>query len=339
MTFSPVSAFLAMFSKPPAMDIDGFSRLCQPTAKYSVEDFLHILLCEAVQAKLDPSTVLDRFVVDQVSHDKNVVHELLVIDTSDTQVTGKKNQFIFDRNMSRDIVPESKKSTDPPKLEVDIDTTTQTIYTPKLFEKVKPFVDSLLAVLKPGDHLSAMEEGTFSRSASVASSLSTTGSFTASVSEVADATSEALDDSLDRNKNLAVDRILGSHFIKPQSIRCRYFKPEGRLTLFQFVLLTYVVHKLYPYYTSLGKQCLFMAGLVYEAAELFCRESSTNVDAAPLGCWKNVKITKSDPKLVSEVVTQFKRALAKQRAIVSLCSFELFSLSNTLYIDRGAGSV
>jgi len=339
MTFSPLSAFLAIFSKPPAMDIDGFSRLCKPTAKYSVEDFLHFLLCEAVQAKLDPSTVLDRFVVDQVSQDKYTVHELLVIDTHDTQDTGVKHQFIFERMMSKENVPESKKPTDPHDLKVDINPATENIFSPKLFEKVKRLMDSFLAALKPEDHLSTMEEGTFSCSASVASSLSTTDSFTASVSEAADTVSEAIDDSLNRNKNPAVDRFVGSFFIKPESVRCRYFRPEGRLSLFQFVLLTFVAHRLYPNYTSLGKQCLFMAAIVYEAAEKFCLELSTNVDADNLGRWNGVKITSPDPKIVTEVVTQFKRALAKQHAIVSLCSFKLFSLSNTLYIDQGAGSV
>jgi hypothetical protein len=346
MTFSAISAFLALFSKQPthAMDIDGFNRLCKSTARYTVDDFLHILLCEAVQAESDPSTVLDRFVVDKVSQEKVDIHEFLIIDTHDTQDSDsnlKNVPFLLERMMSKNNVPASKKSIDPHDLNVRIDATTEAIYTPNLFEKVKQLVESF--VRKSEDHLSSLEEGLSSSSTSVASSLSMTDGFTASVSEAADAASEAVDESLERNRNLAVDRISGRDHIKPESARrkLRHFYPSARLTLFEFVMLAYTVHKLYPYYTKLGKQCLFLAGLTYEALELYCREASTNIDVAhpSLGCWNGVKITNLDPKLVFDVVTLFKRTLARQHDIVSLRLFDLFSLTDTLYIDREAGSV
>ena len=53
------------------MEVEGFDLLLQLTAKYNTDSFLYFLLAEAIQAQSDPhAEVLDRFMVDEVFHDK-----------------------------------------------------------------------------------------------------------------------------------------------------------------------------------------------------------------------------------------------------------------------------
>ena len=164
-----------------------------------------------------------------------------------------------------------------------------------------------------------------------------------SASESAEAVSKAISDCLD-TKTPAIDHFLGGHFVtlKPwRGDNMQSFKPN-KLTLFEFVLLAHVVHKQYLNYTQFGKHCFFFAGLVYEATLRYSGVRPSNKTDANRaddhGHWNSVKVSEVDPQEVSHIVTKFKRVLAKQTVEVSVCLFELFSVTNTIYIDRSSVS-
>ena len=261
----------------PTMDFEvgGIELLLQRDGKNSTEKYLYYFLSEAIQAKEDPTEeVLDRFIVDKISLDecaKPPQHEYLTIDTLDTQDNDKKRQIILERMTS--TVPNSIPNT--PDIDVDIDPDPNPFLS-KIYEKIKTIAYCVVATLtsdgSESDQLSSMEEGSSFRPPSVASEcISMTDSVTVSSSEAAESVSDAVSDSLDKNKTAADDRFLGEWFITSDQWRgggenLESFYPE-MLTLFELVLIAYVVHKLYPYYTKLGKNCYFFAGLVYAVAK------------------------------------------------------------------------
>jgi hypothetical protein len=118
-----------------------------------------------------------------------------------------------------------------------------------------------------------MEEGSarsFSPSASVTSeSPLTTDSVTVSVVESADCVAEAVANSLDQQPSPALDQFLGQHYTRLArwtGTTLQHFKPKN-LTFFKLVVLAHVVHRQYPHYTCLRKNCIFYASLIYDAAE------------------------------------------------------------------------
>ena len=177
----------------------------------------------------------------------------------------------------------------------------------------------------PSEQL-AMEEGTsfsFSPTASVASeSLSITDSITVSVSEAADSASDAVADSLDQTRTPALDRFLGHNFAQSprySGTKLQSFKPKS-LKFFEFVVLTFVVHRRFPHYTKLRKNCIFYASLIYASAERYggnINPGSEN-NHPNIGRWRGLKVTKIDSDLVSDIVKRFKRVLAQQLSTVSL---------------------
>ena len=351
-----ISTISALFSKPRTMEVDGLDLLLSPTAKYNTDTFLYFLLAEAIRAKSDPhAEVLDRFIVDKVRHDKiprSPEHEIIIIDTHDTKDNNKKRQFILERMVSKEAL---KHTNTTPKVEIDIHEaeTNPNPFTSTLFEKVKQIVEAMFAALTSdsvSDDLSSMEAGCsykFSPSPSAeptrSASAESIDSVTVSASESAEAVSEAISDCLN-TKTPAIDRFLGGHFVTLDpwhGDNMQSFKPN-RLTLFEFVLLAHVVHKQYPNYTQLGKHCFFFASLVYDAALRYggVRPSNeTDADRADdRGRWNGMKVSKVDPRAVSRIVTKFKSVLAKQTVEVSVCLFELFSVTDTIYIDQSSVS-
>jgi hypothetical protein len=85
-----------------------------------------------------------------------------------------------------------------------------------------------------------------------------------------------------------------------------------------------VVHRQYPHYTCLRKNCIFYASLIYDAAEWY-GGSDTGNQLSRQGYWKGYKVSTIDPELVSKIVARFKCLLSRQISMVSLCSCSNYS--------------
>jgi len=345
MVPSLVSTITALFSKPRRMDVEigGFELAFRSTAKHETEVFLYFFIGEALQAKSDPMEVLDRLIVEKIYHNKinsePPAHELLIIHTRDIS-DGTKRDFILERMVAR-TGTENTTRQDFMNIDNEIDGIEDTPLTTKIYDTIKKSVDAIFAALSSesesdsalpvsnSDQIS-MEEGTshtFSSSASASTSsesFSVTDSVTVSVSESADAVSDAVADSLDQSRSPALDRFLGESYTRSSKwtgTTLRHFKPN-HLTFYEFVLLAYVVHKKYPIYTRLGKNCMFYASLVYDTAERHGGNADTGSNNTPygLGRYKGFKVSQVESRLVSSTVKAFKRVLARQSTAVSLCS-------------------
>jgi hypothetical protein len=339
MMSSLISSITALF-KPRMMDreyaVQGFDLALNGSAKYEVEVFLYFFLGAALQAKSDPFAALDRLVVDEIIHQQieEPQHDFLTIHTIDS-ADGSKKKFVLER-----MIAGERRNTPPHSLNTNTDNdesddVTHIPLTSKLYDSIKKFVDTIFALLssEPASAESrlefeqlAMEEGSsssFSPTASVASeSLSMTDSITVSASEAADSVSDAVADSLDQTRTLALDRFLGDSYAQlPRwsGIKLRGFKPNC-LKFFEFVILALVVHRRFPHYSKLGKNCIFYASLMYASAERYGgnANSCSENNHPNVGCWKGLKVTKIDSALVSDVVKRFKRVLARQISTVSL---------------------
>jgi hypothetical protein len=349
---SVISAFTGLFFKPRRMELpQGFDLMLKPSARHDIDTFLFLFLTEASQSTSDPfAEVLDRLIVHHVDHKQTVPpgHEFLIIHTHDTAQDLKERRFVLERTVSTER--SNPEITLPPKLDmntnidddIDIGETTPTPLTTRILETIRKVVDAIVAAISSESESDSalafnqrsMEEGTsgsFSPSASVASvasesSLSIDG-ITVSVSEAADSVSE----SLDREGTPAYDRFLGQDSTTSSRLgtgeTLRHFTPS-RLTFFELVILAFAVHKQYPRYTTLKKNCMFYASLVYEAAEQYGgnADSGSPVSHSQLGRWKGVKVSRVEPETVSKSVVRFKRELARHIRWVILCSFKLFSL-------------
>jgi hypothetical protein len=346
---SVISTFTGLFFKPRRMELpQGFDLILKPSARHDIDTFLFLFLTEASQSTSDPfAEVLDRLIVSHVDHKQTDPpgHEFLIIDTQDTAQDYKERRFVLERTVSTE---RSNSENTPPKLDMNINIdddidingeTTPTPLTTRILETIRKVVDAIIAAISSESESDSalafnqrsMEEGTsgsFSPSASVASesSLSIDG-ITVSVSEAAESVSE----SLDREGTPAYDRFLGQDSTRSSRLvtgeTMRHFTP-CRLTFFELVILAFAVHKQYPKYTTLKKNCMFYASLVYEAAEQYGgnADSGSPVSHSQLGRWKGVKVNRVEPETVSKAVVRFKRELARHIRLVILCSFKLFSL-------------
>ena len=319
--------------------VQGFDLALSKCAKYEVEVFLYFFLGAALQAKSDPFAALDRLVVDEIIHQQieEPSHDFLTIHTIDSE-DGSKKKFVLERMIAGERT--NTRNTPPHSLNTNTDNdesddVTHTPLTSKIYDSIKKFVDTIFAILssEPASAESrlefeqlAMEEGSsssFSPTASVASeSLSMTDSITVSASEAADSVSDAVADSLDQTRTPALDRFLGDSYAQlPRwsGIKLRSFKPKC-LKFFEFVILALVVHRRFPHYSKLGKNCIFYASLMYASAERYGgnANSCSENDHPNVGCWKGLKVTKVDADLVFDVVKKFKRVLAQQISTVSL---------------------
>jgi len=340
-------------------EVRGIELLLQRDGKNSTEQYLYYFLSEAIQAKEDPyKEVLDRFIVDKIGLDECVKppqHEFLAIDTLDTRDNDKKRQIILERMLAAEPNSNPNLANNIHPNAADIDTNIDINPDPnpflsKLSEKIKTIADCVAATLialtsdsdLASDQLSSMEEGSC-RPPSVASEcISMTDSVTVSVSEAAESVSDAVSDSLDKNKTAAGDRFLGEWYTtsgqwRGEGRNLESFSPN-KLTVFELVLIAYVVHKLYPYYTKLGTNCYFFAGLVYAVAKRYggVRPGTTTCNLlAQHGRWNGVKITRVKQHHVDRVLAEFKQLKSTQLAAVSSSSFKLLSLTNTFYyIDQ-----
>jgi len=339
-----ISSITALF-KPRMTDrefaVQGFDLALSRGAKYEVEAFLYFFLGEALQAKSDPFAALDRFVVDEIIHQQieEPEHDFLTIHTIDSEDGSKKIiKFVLERMIAGEQT--NTRNTPPHSLNTNTDDDesddiTHIPLTSKIYDSIKKIVDTIFAVLssEPASAESrlefeqlAMEEGSsssFSPTASVASeSLSMTDSITVSASEAADSVSDAIADSLDQTRTPALDRFLGDGYAQlPRwsGTKLRSFKPK-RLKFFEFVILALVVHRRFPHYTKLGKNCIFYASLMYASAERYGgnANSCSENNHPNVGRWRGLKVTKVDSDLVSDVVRRFKRVLARQISTVSL---------------------
>lgn len=106
MVSSLIASITALFSKPRRMDLEvqGFDLAFKPTAKYETEVFLYFFLGEALQAKSKPQNVLDRFIVEEIYHQKikEPAHELLIVHTCDTSGDDTRRKFILERMVARE---------------------------------------------------------------------------------------------------------------------------------------------------------------------------------------------------------------------------------------------
>lgn len=122
-----------------------------------------------------------------------------------------------------------------------------------------------------------------------------------------------MSDSFDKNKTAAYDQFLGESYTTvgnwhEEGEILESFSPE-ELTLFELVLIAYVVHKLYPYYSKLGTNCYFFASLVYAVAKRYggVRPGLTTLNhLAQHGHWNGMKITRIKQYQVDRVLAQFK---------------------------------
>ena len=330
-------------------EIGGIELLLARDGKNSTAKCLYYFLSEAIQAEEDPNKeVLERFIVDKIDLDeclKPPQHEYLTIDTLDTRDNDKKTQFILERMLAA----EPNSTPNAANIDIIIDPDPNLPFLSKVYDKIKDIVDCVVATLTAitsnsdarSDQLSSMEGGSLPPPSVASECLSMTDRVTVSASEAAESVSDTVSDSLDNNKTAANDRFLGEYFTtsgqwRGEGKNLESFSPE-KLTLFEFVLIAYVVHKLYPYYTKLGTNCYFFAGLVYAAAKRYggVRPGTITVNyLAQHGRWNGVKITRVKQHDVDHVLAKFKHLKSTQLGVVILSSFKLLSLTNTFYIDQ-----
>jgi hypothetical protein len=115
-----------------------------------------------------------------------------------------------------------------------------------------------------------------------------------------------------------LDRFLGSFYAEQQRYASagylRQFKPKG-LKLFHLIVLAHVVSMEGPKYMRLKKNCYWYVGTIYDAIMAYFGEdhSRTPEDEKrreryppafhKLGYWGSMKITATDPKEVSVVIS------------------------------------
>jgi hypothetical protein len=133
-----------------------------------------------------------------------------------------------------------------------------------------------------------------------------------------------------------LDRFLGSFYAEQQRYASagylRQFKPKG-LKLFHLIVLAHVVSMEGPKYMRLKKNCYWYVGTIYDAIMAYFGEdhSRTPEDEKrreryppafhKLGYWRSMKITATDPKEVSVVISKFKDEYQKKHAQVMICFF------------------
>ena len=161
---------------------------------------------------------------------------------------------------------------------------------------------------------------------------------------------EPMSDSDEVDNSPALDRILGEKFVysaKWRGQNVQYFKPN-RLTLFELVLLAYVVDMLYPEYSQLGNH--FYASLVYAAVEKhFGVHPSKNADDSEtqemvyiinshlsnkFGRWKGDKslmVHRIEPQVVSDVINKYKEVYPQEITKVFLFIYD-HSNSNSYHL-------
>lgn len=299
-------------------EVGGFELAFKPHGKYDTEVFLYFFIGEVLQARTDPTKVLERLIVEEVCQNKieepDVEHELLLVNTLDTE-DGTKREFILERMVARNNTTR----------QVNIDTTDRVTipFTTKIYDIFKKLLNFFES---KSDSALSMEEGrSYSPSPSVASEPFSIDSVTVSASESADAVSDAVADSLNR-RSPAMDRFLGQDFARSPKYRgtnIRRFKPD-RLFFFEFVVLAHVVHKRYPFYTRMRDNCMFFASVIYEAAERYGGNADNGDNNTHLlGRWKGVKVTKVDAQEVADTVTKLKLVLGQQIHMVSSFVFKL----------------
>jgi len=321
-----------------ALRVNGFEEIFQRSARNTIEATLFYILGEAALAEGDPiADVLDRFTVDKINLDQaseTLQHEYLSFDTVDTKDEREKTRIMLDRMVS----PDRKSERNPTPLNIDVPVENNTSFASKVYEKIKEIVDctfsAVAALASPAsdsDHLSSLEKGSLPPASLPSEFFSMTDGVTISASESAESISDAVSDSLDWRKTPANDRFSGETFASsplyrnPQTLRS--FSPN-RLTLFEFCLIAYVVHKLYPNYTTVGTNCYFFAGLVYAAAELYGGirpGTNTTSNLSQHGRWNGVKVSRVKHEDATRVVSKFKQLLSEQIGKVSLCSFRLLT--------------
>ena len=326
--------------------VQGFEVTFKSMGKHETDAFLYFFIGEALQADLDPLKVLDRVIVEGINQDltKEPEHNLLIIYMDDT-FDGTKRKFILERRVAaeqtnttsydHDIDIDIGKEIDKIKEINRINETTSIPFTTKIFETIKKFIDTIITSSKSksiaASSQEAMEAGllpplAFSPSCSPSCSPSIasliTDSVTVSISETADSVSNVVSEKLHQERPQALDWFLGKSFTQMPKFTGHnlwHFKPK-HLMMFKFVLLAYVVHRRYPYYSRLKNNCIMYATLIYDTAKRYGGNASPNTDPSELGCWKGFKVSRVNLQRITNIVTKFKRVLSRQLISVSLCS-------------------
>lgn len=260
--------------------------------------------------------MLSRFKINSINHIKllqeSPEHEFLIIETVDP--SNKPYLFLLERRSSESRVVDSEPTT----------------YMDKLLEKIKKIKTTLTSFVNP-PHL--VEEGFGSSPCSLSMALETL-SIGDKASLCLIQSSNLMSDSLDKSENsrVAIDRFLGQNHVFSSRYHGKvigYLKPK-HLTLFELVILSHVVHELYPYYSLLSNQCFFYARLIYATIEHHFGISPSisadekkdvvyNIDShlsIHYGRWKGIKVNAIDEETVSKVINVYKAAYNKQIAKV-----------------------
>jgi hypothetical protein len=152
----------------------------------------------------------------------------------------------------------------------------------------------------------------------------------------------SLSESLNKGDHLKpLDRFLGEFYVSQEryaSARCvRQLKPRG-LKLFQLIILAHVVSMEGSDYTRLKNNCYWYVTTVFDAIVAYFgvdpsrtpedvqREIRYPVALDAHGRWHGVKLTASDPKEVSVVISKFKGVYKNKCDTVMICSFQLKGL-------------
>jgi hypothetical protein len=309
----PFTKVLSFFKPRPTMAAPSLHFL-DPDVIIKPAHFLYLFTSWAPKA---PPNFLDdyRVVTFMLNNmPKPPEHEFIILETLDKECTSRL--FILERTIHNEQRP----------------TITADRPDTKLYQKAKKLATTALSTLTQGaDPLSLMEEGPAHSSSSSVASLSIIDTLSLSATQSADMVS----DSLHKSYNVpAIDQFLGENFVhRPQFAgqNVRYFKPNG-LTLFEFVLLAQVVHEAYPTYSLLGEQCYFYAGLVYDATEKYfgvCPSEKADKSGDVVyhidshlsnkyGRWNGIKVNRTDPEMVLDVIEKYKKAHTQHIAEVIL---------------------
>ena len=282
-------------------DLNGAAIIFDPNTLMATNHLVFLFSCWASLDPSQPAKILSQFKVEKISHHKMLEspeHEFLVIKTVDA--SDKPYQFILERRPSPS---ETAPAVDPPS------------YREKLVTKLKKLVQTLTNMIL-SDESFAFD------------SLSIGDKATLSCIQTADFMSDSLEMDKSISDLTAVDRFLGQNSLnlsRYQGQIVDHFKPH-ELSLFNFVLLSHVVHVMHPTYTILNHQCFFYARLIYIATKtIFGISFSQSADDSEVeitgpfkyGRWKGVLVNIVDRATVAQVEAAYTVAHRDQLAKVS----------------------
>jgi hypothetical protein len=247
---SPYPAILPLFHPPPTMDeLDATPLIFDPNSQMTTNQFLFLYGCWALlDLGSHPLDILSRMKVKTIGHHKSLAapeHEYLVIDTVDP--SNKSFKFILDRR------PANTTTDSTPAVDDQIS------YRTRLTNKLRKLINTLTRFIVPNESVDS--------SSLAFTSLSIEDKGTLALVQTSDLVSESLEKS--GCETPAIDRFLGQNHLSLSHYHGQvtaYCQPR-ELSLFQLVVLSNVVHDLYPTYTVLDTQCFFYAQVVYRATK------------------------------------------------------------------------